>query len=119
MCPHRLTRTCSSSNTILCSSCYSDLTISQGRNLYQSVNSTCVSVCGDTYYQNFTLNTCQACSTDCYNCANKTQCLSCVSGKYLLVANTTCYSTCPTGYFQHQTQCLACTSSLNCYTCLN
>ena len=110
-------RTCSSSNSSACLTCYSDLTVAQGRVLYSAVNSTCVSVCGDTFYKNYTLNTCEACSSSCLNCANFSLCLSCPSSSYLLASNSTCHSTCPIGFYPHLSHCLACTTSLNCYTC--
>lgn len=86
-------------NVTSCLSCYSDPVLAQSRILYLPLNYTCVTGCGDNYYQNLTTNFCMACSPSCYNCYNYSFCTSCPTGQYLLASNTTCFAACPTGYF--------------------
>lgn len=110
-------RTCSTTNTSQCLSCYSDPMLAQSRILFFAVNSSCVSDCGDKFYRNYTTNSCLACSTSCSNCVNQTICTSCPTNQSLLIAEAKCYSSCPVGYFGRSQICVGCTTSLFCYTC--
>ena len=76
-----------------------------------STNRTCLTSCPDAYYhENLGTNQkfCRACVSPCVNCLSTSQCLSCISNKYLY--NYTCVSTCPDGYFTGVSQCEVCIS---------
>jgi len=60
----------------------------------------CSSTCQISLGWNCTLNasnfsTCYQCKSNCASCLNATQCISCLTGDYMLVETNTCYITCP------------------------
>ena len=104
--------TCSGSSATNCLSCYT------GKYLL-TANNSCVSCNVNGYYQDISTQTCKTCDTTCQTCsgASDTNCLSCYSGKYLLVSNKSCVSCDVDGYYQDtSTQtCKVCNPS--CQTC--
>ena len=102
-------RTCLSTNSSLCLSCYSNSAISPLPYFY-STTSTCYSVCPFATYLDSSTNKCVDCDTQCRTCAGSvTNCTSCNSSStlsYLFVNGSvgSCRSQCPLYYFADTTQ---------------
>jgi len=84
---------------------------------YKLFNGDCVQNCPD-YFTNIN-NVCDRCSASgCTKCNNKTECINCESGKYLL-ENKQCVNPCPLGYvdniINNVNQCVSCNKK--CETC--
>lgn len=115
-------RTCATpSNPTVCTSCYSIVSITPSI-YFDSDNQKCLTDCPDGKYENYNLNLCSPCDTNCLTCNNTaTYCLSCSQSpnstfKFLflntsIVPNTqTCLSACPSRMYGNAGVCLSCIS---------
>ena len=80
-------------------------------------NKQCVLNCPEGYFENYQLQQCIPCASECRTCngAKNDNCLTCKSGTFLL--NTTCVISCPSRKFPNKNngKCDYCHSAcLNC-----
>ena len=116
-------RTCLSSNSSICSSCYIDNTgvlpnITYGGFSIMTSDFQCVDVCGIGFF--LASGNCTQCASPCQTCSALNQCNSCVSGFFYISTNIItdrCKSICPDGYFANTVSrtCDLCSSS--CFKC--
>jgi hypothetical protein len=97
----------------VCTSCYSNASLSQISGAIYLNGSTCSSTCGLGYYQDVSLS-CFLCSTNCLTCSAYSTCLSC-NASYLF--NSSCLPTCPFTYYGSNLQCFPCPTSIFCQSC--
>lgn len=90
--------------------------------LFYAVNSSCLSSCPSTAYQNN--GSCVACISPCVLCTGATACSSCISTKIYYSVNSSCLDTCPNGYYNQSGTCTlcvgpcaTCTTSTSCLSC--
>lgn len=105
-------RTCLSTNTSSCSTCYTDGTLVSGNTILSGT--TCTSGCGSGSYYNTSTMACATCSTNCTECISYSGCTACPANYYLY--NQACVGGCPLGYYTDSvTQtCAVCTAALHC-----
>jgi proprotein convertase subtilisin/kexin type 5 len=126
-------KTCSSSNTSACLSCYNDTAITSSVYFYTAL-SYCYATCPDTTYNAATL-TCEPCDSNCYTCLTTptfcTKCKTTSSYPYLNITSVTvqtCVSACVAGMYPRTSSdpalcvvcvspCATCTSQTACITC--
>lgn len=119
-------RTCITTNSSACLSCYSNTNITTLHYLY-ALTYTCYSTCPSFTYLDISTSKCLDCSTQCLTCAgSSTNCTSCNSSsnlQYLFVNASagSCRNQCPIYYFADTSQAPAvCTPCLPpCLTCNN
>lgn len=110
--------TCSNPTTLDCLSCQKN----NGIYLKSPPGpSECVDICPDGTYPDSTSFQCENCHTNCKICngPNPTNCLGCLTGKFLLKTGTdfTCESQCPTGYFPDVINNLCSKCDVSCTEC--
>lgn len=86
-------------------SCYSHC----NGTIQYSIGKTCVSVCPDGTYSDYTNVTCQACNSICATCFGGS--LNCTSCSNAFFYNNTCLSQCPAGLFAINSTCVPCSST--------
>ena len=104
--------TCNGTAAINCLSC------DTGKYLL-ATNNSCVSCDVDGYYQDTLTQTCNVCDPDCQTCngSSASNCLSCYTGKYLIVAIHSCVSCTENGYYLDSATQTCNTCDPDCETC--
>ena len=84
-----------------------------------ATNNSCVSCDVDGYYQDTLTQTCNVCDPDCQTCngSSASNCLSCYTGKYLIVAIHSCVSCTENGYYLDSATQTCNTCDPDCETC--
>jgi len=124
LCQHPC-RTCLSSNTASCTSCYTDSDTIIEKYLLSSV---CLSSCPDGYYADSNYQ-CQECDYRCNTCSSGSTCDTCsTSSTYKYMYESMCYISCPVSTYEDstyecedcRTPCDSCTGqgNGNCLSCL-
>jgi proprotein convertase subtilisin/kexin type 5 len=96
-------------SSVLCLTCQTGF-------LSKLQNNTCLTLCEDNYFGNFTDHTCVKCLSPCLTCTSATSCLMCLpSVTNNLLQGNTCVSVCNSGYYNQSMMCLPCLYP--CITC--
>jgi hypothetical protein len=108
-------RTCQSTNSSYCMSCYTDATIANGNTVLSG--GVCTSACTPGFYLSAATASCVQCSTNCSECSDYSICTKCPANYYLYM--NTCVGTCATGDYPDVTTqtCMECPTTLSCATC--
>jgi proprotein convertase subtilisin/kexin type 5 len=126
-------KTCPSTDTTNCSSCYSDAIITPSI-YFNSLTNKCVTTCTNGYYPDAIQLKCLQCNTICSACSGTaSNCTSCVTGSgfpYLNISSGsgTCIAACDSGYYPDTNQsptlcvicvgpCVTCTTQTACLSC--
>ncbi|KAM8760711.1 proprotein convertase subtilisin/kexin type 5-like [Acanthopagrus schlegelii] len=121
---HRACRTCGGPRFDDCDSCEDDFTLRNG----ECLEGRQLALCSEKHFRNIQ-GDCELCHSSCKTCsgAEKEDCTSCISGRFL-TAQQTCMPRCPPGTFANKMSrkceecskgCVMCLDAQHCQRCRN